>query len=460
MKIRRSNLLYLLFWMCFFVLAIRPVERIDEGFEWALSPLRALAEPALPLVWANGRSVQGAESGASGATDYSAEAELLGAELLRLARPTEPELVEGRDLVPAVVVGRDERNSDRLFVRVTDTTALVPDLPVVHGNTYVGRVTAVDHARLEVAIDLVTGPDFAVGAHLVDSGTNEAIWMAVGGVFSDKKVAQRAVERLALVVRNPSDREAPGGPVVVDEFLKDIDPYALLAKGYGLGTLDELVVGQERKLFADLDYGAGIFHVHILCPAGSRAGAVDELELAISDPDWRPTRRLSVGDPSSWRGGVKVAAGRAAGVVPGAALISNLALVGRVERAGEWSSDVRLLSDPGLSLVAVARLEGALEPLVLGRLISLGADDSGEWIRFRWEAVVGVSGTAPSDGELEGRVFTGAGDTGLPAGLFVGEARLVPSVDPEVGAPLVFVRVDRATDLDSLWVRTSLEVGP
>ena len=447
--------------MCFFVLAVRPVSQVDESVELVLSPLRALGESAVPVVWANGRSVRGAESAESErAAEYSMEAELLGEELLRLARPTAPKLFEGRDLVPAVVVGRDKKNSDLLFVRVTDTTALVPDLPVVHGNTYVGRIAEVDHVRLEVAIDLVTGPGFAVGARLLESLTTKPIWMTVGGVFAEKKLSKRSVERLALVVRNPSDREAPGGAVVVGELLADIDPFASLAEGYALGTLDEFASTEERKLLADLDYGAGIFHVHILCPEGTRQGAIDELELAISDPDWRPTRRLSVGDPSSWRGGVKLAAGRKVGVEPGAALISNLRLVGRVERASEWSSDVRLLSDPGLSLVAVARLQDGEEPLVLGRLISLGVDETGEWIRFRWERVVGVGPNAPASDVLDARVFTGAGDSGLPAGLFIGDARLSRAVDPEVGAPLVFVRASQASTLGKLWIRTAMETTP
>jgi len=447
--------------MCFFVLAVRPVSQVDESVELVLSPLRALGESAVPLVWAGGRSVRGAENAESErAGEYSMEAEVLGEELLRLARPTDPKLIEGRDLVPAVVVGRDEKNSDLLFVRVTDTTALERDLPVVHGDTYVGRIAEVDHARLEVAIDLVTGPGFAVGARLLESPTTEPIWMAVGGVFAEKKLSKRSVERLALVVRNPSDREAPGGSVVVGELLSNIDPFATLAEGYALGTLDEFTSTEERKLLADLDYGAGIFHVHILCPEGSRRGAVDELELAISDPDWRPTRRLSVGDPSSWRGGLKLADGREVGVEPGAALISNLRLVGRVERASEWSSDVRLLSDPGLSLVAVARLKGEPEPHVLGRLISLGVDETGEWIRFRWEAVVGVGLDASGADVLNARVFTGAGDTGLPAGLFIGEARLSQAVDPEVGAPLVFIRATQPSALDNLWIRTAAERAP
>ena len=447
--------------MCLFVLAVRPVSQVDETVELVLSPLRALGESAVPLVWANGRSVRGAESTESGrAAEYSMEAELLGKELLQLARPTNPKLVSGRDLVPAVVIGRDTKNSDLLFVRVTDTTALEPNLPVVHGNTYVGRIAEVDHVRLEVAIDLVTGPGFAVGARLLQSPTTKPIWMAVGGVFAEKKLSERSVERLALVVRNPSDREAPGGPVVVGELLANIDPFAELAEGYTLGTLDELVSTEERKLLADIDYGAGIFHVHILCPEGSRQGAVDELELAISDPDWRPARRLSVGDPSSWRGGIKLAVGREAGVEPGAALISNLRLVGRVERAGEWASDVRLLSDPGLSLVAVARLQDEPEPLVLGRLISLGVDETGEWIRFRWEAVVGVGLDTFESAVLNARVFTGAGEAGLPAGLFIGDARLSRAVDPEVGAPLVFVRTSQASKLDKLWIRTVVESTP
>ncbi len=446
--------------MCIFVLAVRPVERLDEGIEWALSPLRILAEPAWPLIWSEGQSVQAAEAARDRASDYAAEAERLGVELLALASPTRAELLEGRDLVPAVVIGRDDRDSDRLFVRVTDTAALHPGLPVVHGDTYVGRVALVDVERLEVAIDLVTGPGFAVGARLVDPPSSKPIWMAVGGVYSAKGQPAHSVQRLALVVRNPSDREAPGGSVVVGELLADIDPFASLAEGYGLGTLVEYSSNEERSLLADLDYGAGIFHVHILCPEGSRAGATGELELAISDPDWRPTRQLSAGDPSSWRGGVKIAAGASVGVERGAALISDLQLIGRVERVGAWTADVRLLSDPGLSLVAVARQSGDSEPRVLGRLTSLGPDSTGEWIRFRWEAVVGFRHEGGANDVLHARIFTGAGDTGLPAGLFVGDAILSPDIDPVIGAPLVLLRRESNLGSGNLWVRTSSESTP
>jgi hypothetical protein len=340
----------------------------------------------------------------------------------------------------------------------------VPGLPVVYGNVYVGRVAGVDPEEREVRIDLVTGPRFAVGARLSDA--SPPIWMTVGGVFAGRNRRSRTVERLALVARNPSDREAPEGRVEVGELLPDIDPWAHLAEGFELGTLVRVPRSDERVVLAEIDYGAGLYHVHVLCPEGSRAGARSELELAISDLDWRPTRRLAAGDPSSWRGATKIAAGRSAGVEPGAAVISGLRLVGRVERAGEWSSDVRLLGDPGLRLVAVARVAGESRPRVLGRLVSLGPDPSGAWIRFRWEAVVGVelplqgSGSAAAEATVEARLFSGAGDSGLPVGLFLGEARLSTAVDPSVGAPVVLLRHDDRLGPGNLWVRTARERRP
>ena len=447
--------------MCLVLLALRPIESVEQGIEWLTSPLRWLAEPAQPLVWMNGRQVQAQESGRQpSAAENSAEIDALGIELLQLAAPTQPDLIAGRDLVPAEVIGRAEHDPDRLLVRVSDTQALYRGLPVVYGDTYVGRVQAVNQARLEVAIDLVTGPNFAVGARLAERRESQAIWMTVGGVLSDRRKAARSVERLALVVRNPSDREAPAGPVVVGELLPGIDPYAYLAQGYALGTLAPLAARKARMLLADIDYGAGLFHVFILCPQGDREGARNQLDLAVSDSSWRPTRRLSIGDPSNWRGGLKIAAGESAGVRPGAALISGLRLVGRVERAGAWSCDVRLLSDPGLALVAVARVADSPLPTVLGRLVSLGIDEDAEWIRFRWEAVVADEDTldAAPQAVIEARLFTGSGLSGLPAGLFIGEALISPNIDRDVGAPLVLVRREPAVDLSNLWVRTAVEL--
>ncbi|MFT5286890.1 MAG: hypothetical protein ACI8TQ_003065 [Planctomycetota bacterium] len=446
--------------MCLVLLALRPIDAIESGVDWLTSPLRWLAEPTRPLVWASGRSVSAEEAiDQDRVTENSAEIDELSSELLQLAAPTRADLTAGRDLVPAEVIGRADRDPDRLRVRVTDTTALIPGLPVVYGNTYVGRVQAVDEARLEVAIDLVTGPRFAVGAQLADRSESQAIWMTVGGVVSARGARPSSVERLALVVRNPSDREAPAGPLVVGELLPGIDPYAYLAEGYGLGTLAPLEPRKDRMLFADIDYGAGLFHVYILCPGGDRRGAKNNLDLAVSDSSWRPTNRISAGDPSSWRGGMKLAAGRSAQVETGAALISGLQLIGRVERAGSWSSDVRRLADPGLTLVAVARIEDSPLPRVLGRLISLGIDEDEDWIRFRWEAVLAdeeqLSGSLQPI--IEARLFTGSGLNGLPAGLFIGEALLSPNIDPVVGAPLVLVRRDLTPDLSNLWVRTAKE---
>jgi hypothetical protein len=47
--------------------------------------------------------------------------------------------VAGRRLVHAEVVGRVPRQPDFVLARVRDARGLVPDLPVVHGEIFVGR---------------------------------------------------------------------------------------------------------------------------------------------------------------------------------------------------------------------------------------------------------------------------------------------------------------------------------
>ncbi len=447
---RRTHFSRLLLWIVLLVLAVRPVAVVERGFALATSPLRLLSELARPASWLGGRRALAADARffERGEADL-AEVEALWDDLSSLARPDRAELVRGRDLVPAEVIGRVLGDRDRLRVRVADPRGIERGLPVVHGETYVGRVVEVRGTDVEVR--LVTSPRFAVGARLV---AENDIWMTVGGLADDLG-ARSEPGPLALAVRSPSDREPPDGPVEVFELLADVDPRGELARGYSLGRLSR-ETGEPRVL-ADVDYGAGLYHVFLLAPEGARAGATDELALAVADMDWRPTRVLVRRGPTAWRAGLVVSRGTRDGVRVGAAVIHGLRLVGRVERAGLWSSDVRCLADPGLSVVAVARIAGDPVPRVLGRLVSSGRQpDDPSRIAFLWKVVVPVE--LPADGrEVTAELFTGSGEPGVPGGLYLGEARL--EMRGPDGTPRVLL-VHEEDPAGELWVRSRGAMDP
>jgi hypothetical protein len=273
----------------------------------------------------------------------------------------------------------------------------------------------------------------------------------VGGLASTN---ERTGERLALSARNPSDREPSEGRVEVFELLADVDAHGSLAHGFGLGTL-VAASGGEFVVHADVDYNAGLFHVFVVCPEGVRSGAPDEIELAVADRNWKPTRLLSDANPTPWRAGIVISGGTSDGVRTGAAVIEGLRLVGRVERAGLWSSDARTLADPGLAIVAVARVEGETVPRVLGRLVSLGrSKDSPGTVVLRWEAIVEVDlgGTRDRNGNVSAELFTGSGEPGLPGALYLGRATIV--LDSGAGDPVVRLEVGVDRPRGELWVRT------
>jgi len=127
-------------------------------------------------------------------------------------------------------------------------------------------------------------------------------------------------------------------------------------------------------------------------------------------------------------------------------------LIGRVQRAGLFTSDVALLADPGFTVVAVAELEGESTPRILGRLTTLGRAANGA-VRLSWWVQVPLGVAGGEEEALRARLFTGSGDPGLPAGLFLGEALLPRSAQPgEEREVLLHPDVDPAA-LRGLFVR-------
>jgi hypothetical protein len=443
---KRSLGLFL--WLGLVGVAARPLAPVETLLGFASSPLRLVAELASPL-WALRRpAVRAAERDLLAAWDEEAAAgeELLSA-LARHATPRDAALVAGRRLVHAEVVGRVPRQPDFVLARVRDARGLVPELPVVHGEVFVGRVHRVGPqpglpAGL-IEIKLVTSPECHVGARAVDAATGAEIDMVVGGLDEPGRLA----------VHTPSDRGFSGGVAVVHARLPGVDPHLTHAEGYRLGAVRRAPDEERWSLEAELDYRDGLFHLVVLAAPDASLPSDEPMPQALADQGWRRARALSHGDPSPWREAARVALGTAHGAQKGAALAFGARLVGRLGDAGPWSSEASFLGDVGLSVVAVACFAEDEVPRVLGRLVSLGRTRGGA-VRLR------ASGGEPlllapdgPDGCRAARLFTGSGDPGVPSGLYLGTAR-VP-VGPAAAEERVVRLLDasEAGSLDVLWVR-------
>ena len=170
-----------------------------------------------------------------------------------------------------------------------------------------------------------------------------------------------------------------------------------------------------------LDYRTGLFQLVVVCPADVRR-APEELALdVLEDPDsWHSVAVTASGDPAAWRESLKVDAGGWDGLQSGAAVGSGSHLVGRIKRTSVLGADVALLGDPGFRVPALARIEGRVQPLVLGSLVTLGREKDGARVRFLWNA------REPRTAErvVRAEIFTGSGEPRVPRGLLLGVTEL------------------------------------
>lgn len=456
MSLARKRTLGILFWLALVGLSLRPVGVVDAGLDLVVSPLRIVAELASPLRFLRAPEVRAAEERllASWPDEARAGEEVL-ASLAHDATPFDPALRAGRRLVHAEVIGRAPRNRDRILIRLRDARGVEPDMPVVNGDAYVGRVLAVEPgpdpaAGGEALVELVTARSFHVGARVVDEKSGLVVDMTVGGL-DDRTTGPG---RVALAVHNPSDRALDAGVAYVHERLGDVDRFASLSAGYRLGELRRRGSEDRWVVAPELDFLDGLFHVVVLGPADPELPSDEPLPQALADTGWVRARPLSHGDPAAWRESLKLAAGSTQGVAPGAAVAFGARLVGRVTRASLWSCDASLLGDAGMTVVAVARFEDDARPFILGRLESLGRDADGA-VRFRWNGVLPALEGADENGERRAMLFTGSGDPGMPSGLYLGEA-LVPVGAKDGGASPRVVRLLDApspASLRDVWVR-------
>ena len=432
------------------VVSVRPAGAVDVLLEHALMPVRVLSELARPVGWLAAREVRAADGGLAelAEEDYRKRVEFF-ADGARHAEPDRPELALGRRFIHAEVIDRDPDSEDRIVIEIRGggCAGLRPGMPVASGNAYVGRVSAVDPDRGRATVDLVTGLGFYVGAVLEPEGRDRlarpvlgTLRLVVGGVVTGKETG-----KYRLRVHNPSRSDPPPGRATVDEDLSRLDPYSAEARGFELGRL--LPPEEGGSIEPLLNYHSGLFQVVVVAPAdvgrAPEGAAGEELE----DGRWRRVVVTSSGDPSAWREGLKLGAGTWNGVQGGAAVVSGSRLIGRVQDAAPLSADVSLLGDPGLWIPAIARIEGVEEPLVLGRLVSLGRDpEDARRVRFHWEAVLEWRGEASARAE----VFTGSGEPLLPRGLLLGTALLSAGAGPHV---LTLVQPVDTRAVRRLWVR-------
>lgn len=431
-----TRALYVLALTALVYVSLRPGSLFERGLDVALTPLRALAEIAAPVGLLRAGSVRAAERrAASLREEEAAEREALGNDQRRFVLPRRAPLHAGREFAIAEVTGRAEGDLDRLEVRRLDaitpsSPSFEPDMPVVVGDHYIGRVHSVFAGGERAQVDLVTRRDGFVGARI--AGAARAV---VGGLARDPE----RPETLLLDVHAPSTRLLePGLEVEVDEGFAGDTAFAELANGFSLGRLVLLGDGGGEGGFgvrSPIDFRAGVFQVAVVTPPRP-ADAAEEARPQVDvlrDGRWSRARALSHGDPSGLREGLRLDAGGLRGVERGAALVAGARFLGRVSAAGPLESRARLLGDPGLTVPVVARVSGRDEPLILGTLVSLGRARQGRVVRLHWdEGWPSQLGRAAGGEHVAARLFTGAGAQGVPPGLVLGNARLPLAPGPTV----------------------------
>ena len=457
MGLSSSRLLYVVLTLCMVVLAFLPNAKATRWLDICVAPARFLGELASPLGWL----ARGEARAAANALENSIDSELAQSRALAqderwFALPDEQRLITKRRFVHAQVVRRFSGAPDRIECELEEDAALelVLGLPVVLSNSFVGRVSGIDVESRRLIVHLVTDKEFRVGARSQDfgeaedpEGTAPGVSMVVGGLASTLRSGT------PLVVHNPEHRGSLSGLVRVDEVRDARAPFGELSAGFHLGQLIEASAGRFA-VAPEVDLEHGLFRVVVVLPAGATS-APEALDFNVyADENWSNARAYCSGEPASWREGLKIDLSRRAGAREHAAVAAGTRLVGFIERAGALSSDVAMLGDRGVSVPAQARVDDIVAPVVLGRLISLGRERPGGPVRFRWDNVQGLPPTASGETSRRAVVFTGAGELGVPRGLFIGETMLPCSAGEhriEVVEP-----VD-ARLLRELWVWRGIE---
>jgi cell shape-determining protein MreC len=425
---RRSTVLVLLI-LCA-VLSVRPIPMVNSVLDLLFTPTRFIAELVAPLSWVRASEVQAAELSIDkvARTVRGSAARLLSEEQ-RSALPTLPGLRTGRRRVHGEVIRRTLGNKDRIEVRVATTEGIVPDLPVVTGNHYIGRVARLDGEDPNlIHVDLVTGKGFFVGAAVQrldwrGESMGQPVPFVAGGLVN----AQDAdAEQLHLALHHPILRGQDKGRVFVSESGEFDEVLAALSHGFLLGELQSYREGPDSvglRIQSPLDFKSGLFQVIVLTAetAGEEARML-ELDTFVSG-NWLAARALTRGDVTPTREGRRLSKGSMAGISTGRAVALGAHLVGRVGEVSSLSCDLLGLGDPGIRLAVLAKIDGESVPRPMGEIVSLGRSREDGSLAFRWTCRIDLE-PAMSGELLYAELYTGSGEDGVPRGLFIGWAAL------------------------------------
>jgi hypothetical protein len=461
----RSEGAYRLLLVVLVGLTFVPVARFELILERIAAPLQGLARWTRPLTRALASS-EPADDNQQG-LDEARQSRQFVASLFASALPAE-EFASGRRLVPAAVLARGASERDRLIVRPWTLEGLAIGQPVVHREAYVGRVVAIDRERGVATVELITAREFRVGARLLPPESLRAlaqddpgVALTVGGVALGPR---REGEPLTwLSAHDPSRArgifaELPlEGPLLVHEWLSELDPYAALAEGFGLGRLLPAGQQQDRRVEPLLDFLHGLYHLTILTPPDSSLAEPEPPPHPLADADWVRARSWAPGEPQRWRRTLQLDVGRREGVLLGSAVVHGARLVGRVCALQGSSAEVALIDDPGLSLPVAAAFPDEPEraPRVLGRMTALGRDPETGLPLLHWRDALPLELPGiPSGQPVRLRLFTGTGEIGLPAGLLLGESYVRTGQSGGAGQRLTLTDVFAAHQTgEFLWVR-------
>ncbi len=447
-----ARLVYLTFTLCCIVLAFMPHANATRWLDLCVAPARVLGEVASPIRWLARRDAMAAELQlVDSVLSESEESRELGQEERYFAMPDEERLISGRRFVHAQVVRRFSDAPDRIECALEEDAApfIEMDMPVVLSNSYVGRVHSIDALHRRIIVHLVTDKNFRIGARSDGIDANDpGTAMVVGGLVATKD------SPTLISVHNPERALVANATIRVDEEFNKHARHGELSKGFRLGALQTEAPGRFA-IAPEIDFANGLFRVVVVLPPEAMV-EVKPIDLDVfADENWRAVMAYGACEPAPWREGLKINFPRRSGAREGSAVIVGPRLVGFISHAGTLDSDVALLGDRGVSVPAQARVEGEVAPLVLGRLIGLGRDRMGGPARFRWSPVHALAKAANGATMRPARLFTGAGELGVPRGLLIGDTNLpcgLGSYEIEVSE-----RVD-ARLLRELWVWRGIEL--
>jgi|694.fasta_scaffold00753_29 cell shape-determining protein MreC len=404
-------------WLALLALSLRPVGPIERAAEWLAVPTRVVSALAAPL--GLGRETHADEGGAR---ELAKTARALLQREQAAVLPTEVGLCTGRALIHAEVVDRSAAGEDRLLVRFAPKAPVRAGLPVVLGNNFVGRVLEVGSAgrRLqpgEALIELITHE-----ASRVEARAGAAV-LILGGLAAQSGAGAQGRQ---LAVHTQQGALVPGDAVTVAERLDALAGPAALANGYTIGTLVPRPHGGREgwAVAPAIDYRGGLGQLLLLAPPERASAAALLAHDPLERAGWQNARLALAGTPAFWRATRRLHAGSRRGIVAGSALAAANHYLGRVARV-EWvSSEVRLLEDPGSSVLVLADFGGGEAPLHLGLMHTQSFDRSRHELELRWQPSVESLRQVALRRERSVRLFTGSGDRLVPPGLLIGESEV------------------------------------